>query len=128
MRLFAFLFIPAKSGWRKIFGKRPSPYLRPPLTRAEWDRRKVATALYISRASHIPDENNPVTDESIEELIWLATSPDRYCPSLEEVDQIEREFDAIHGKRPESEYPIPRSVWTRLVGWWKKLLMGVRVQ
>ena len=128
MRLFAFLFIPAKGGGRKSFEEHSSPYLRPPLTRAEWDRRKVARDLYISRLQPLDHKDSQASDEQMREVSDLMIGLSRIRWTQRDIALLRKAFAEVICTNPESEYPIPRSVWTRLVGWWKKLLMGVRVQ
>ena len=124
--LFALFFMRVQDGLRRIFGKPRSFHVGLPLTREEFDRNNAALDLWLSQPSHIPSGSSPEADKWVDEMVWLGTSPDRYCPSLEEVDQIAREFDAIHGKRPESEYPIPRSAWARIAAVWKRCRKGVQ--
>ena len=117
--LFAFILGLAKRGFRKIFGRQPSCLRSPYLTMAVLDQRRAWREYCKSQSSHIPNESVPKVDE---ELMWLATSPDRYCPSKEEAARISADLLAEHCMKLKSQHSTFPSVRARLTGLLKRLL------
>lgn len=124
--LFALLFMRVQHGLRRIAPKHP-------LTPQTWMPPKGHKEQDISCSNpaqsswrHVPRGGGPPSDELVEECVRLAIAVSRMSFSVEQVAVIEKELAEERRKKLESERPIPRSLWARIVAAWKKRRKGVQ--